>query len=75
MHQLNIALVNKLFEERKLVINSFITNQYTPSLIKKYENLLPDSLNYKEALPNIIKSIIPVINRKKDSLQNVLIGQ
>jgi hypothetical protein len=75
MHQFNIALVNKLFEERKLVINSFITNQYTPPLIKKYEDLLPDSLNYKEKLPNIIKSIIPVINRKKDSLQNVLSGQ
>lgn len=29
MHQLNIALVNQLFEERKLVINSFITSQYT----------------------------------------------
>lgn len=29
MHQLNIALVNQLFEETKLVINSFITSQYT----------------------------------------------
>jgi hypothetical protein len=72
MHQLNIALINQLFEERKQVINSFITNQYTPALINKYETLLPDSLDYKKELPNIMKSIIPVINRKKDSLQNVL---
>ncbi|MEH6537553.1 MAG: hypothetical protein V7719_14235 [Psychroserpens sp.] len=75
MHQLNIALINQLFEERKQVINSFITNQYTPTLVKKYESLLPDSLDYKEELPNIMKSIIPVINRKKDSLQNVLSEQ
>lgn len=75
MHQLNIALVNQLFEERKQVINAFITNQYTPSLVKKYEALLPDSLDYKKELPNIMKSIIPVINRKKDSLQNVLSNQ
>ncbi|OUR99071.1 hypothetical protein A9Q86_13495 [Flavobacteriales bacterium 33_180_T64] len=75
MHQLNIALVNQLFEERKQVINAFIMNQYTPTLVKRYETLLPDSINYKQELPNIMKSIIPVINRKKDSLQNVLSNQ
>lgn len=75
MHQLNIVLINQLFEERKQVINSFITNEYTPTIIKKYEALLPDTLDYKEELPNIMKSIIPVINRKKDSLQNVLGAQ
>lgn len=75
MHQLNIVLVNQLFEERKQVINAFITNQYTPAIIKKYEALLPEGLDYKEELPNIMKSIIPVINRKKDSLQNVLSTQ
>ncbi len=75
MHQLNITLVNQLFEERKQVINSFITNQYTPEIIKNYENLLPDTLDYKKALPKIMESIIPVINRKKDSLQNVLSTQ
>jgi hypothetical protein len=75
MHQLNITLVNQLFEERKQVINSFITNQYTPGIIKNYEKLLPDTLDYKTALPKIMESIIPVINRKKDSLQNVLSAQ
>lgn len=75
MHQLNIILVNQLFEERKQVINAFITNEYTPTIIKKYEALLPDSLDYKQELPNIMKSIIPVINRKKDSLQNALSTQ
>lgn len=75
MHQLNITLVNQLFEERKQVINSFITNQYTPTLIKNYEKLLPDTLDYKKSLPKIMESIIPVINRKKDSLQNVLSAQ
>lgn len=75
MHQLNISLVNQLFEERKQVINAFITNQYTPKVIENYERLLPDSLDYKKALPKIMESIIPVINRKKDSLQLVLSTQ
>ncbi|CAM1358514.1 conserved exported hypothetical protein [Tenacibaculum sediminilitoris] len=75
MHQLNVSLVNKLFDERKEKINLFIENKYTPTLLKKFEGLLPDSLDYKKELPNILSSIVPVINRKKDSLQSVLNSQ
>jgi hypothetical protein len=75
MHQLNVSLVNRLFDERKEKINLFIENKYTPTLLKKFEGLLPDSLNYKKELPNILNSIVPVINRKKDSLQSVLDSQ
>ncbi|RLJ99552.1 hypothetical protein [Tenacibaculum discolor] len=72
MHQLNVSLVNRLFDERKEKINLFIENKYTPTLLKKFEGLLPDSLDYKKELPNILNSIVPIINRKKDSLQSVL---
>ena len=72
MHTLNIALINQLFEERKDRLNSFITDTYTPALVENYQKMIPDSVNYKEQLPNILKSIIPVINRKKDSLQGLL---
>lgn len=75
MHQLNIALVNKLFNERKERINLFIKNVYTPEVIKNYEKLLPDTVDYKKEMPNIIKSIIPVINKRKDSLQAILSQQ
>lgn len=72
MHQLNIALINQLFAEREQRVNDFITYEYTPALLKNYEKLLPDSLDYKTELPNILKSIVPVINKKRDSLQGVL---
>ena len=75
MYQLNVALVNQLFDERRERIDLFIKNTYTPSLLKNYEKLLPDTLNYKRELPNILSSIIPVINHKKDSLQNILNSQ
>lgn len=75
MHQLNVSLINKLFNERKERLNSFITNTYTPAIIEKYQKLLPTTIDYKKELPNIIKSIIPVINRKKDSLQGLLDNQ
>ena len=75
MHQLNISLVNQLFNERRQRLNSFITNKYTPAIIKKYQNLLPQDIDYKKELPNIIEAIIPVINRKRDSLQDLLLKQ
>lgn len=75
MHQLNISLVNQLFTERRTRLNNFITNKYTPAIIKKYQNLLPQDIDYKKELPSIIEAIIPVINRKRDSLQDLLLNQ
>lgn len=75
MHQLNIALIHQLFSERRVRLNNFITNSYTPTIIKKYQELLPADLDYKQELPNIIKAIVPVINRKRDSLQDLLLNQ
>ena len=75
MHQLNISLVNQLFTERRARLNNFITNKYTPAIIKKYQNLLPADVDYKKELPNIIEAIIPIINRKRDSLQDLLLNQ
>lgn len=75
MHQLNISLVNQLFDEKRERLNTFITNKYTPAIIKKYQSLLPQNVDYKEELPNIIGAIIPVINRKRDSLQDLLLKQ
>ena len=75
MHALNVSLINRLFDERKKKINLFFENRYTPTLLKKFEGLLPDSLDYKKELPNILNSIVPVINHKKDSLQSVLDSQ
>jgi hypothetical protein len=72
MHDLNTSLINQLYTEREQRINDFITHQYTPAIINNYEQLLPDSLDYKAALPHILQSILPVINKKRDSLQGIL---
>ncbi len=72
MHSLNISLINELYANRKEQINSFITHTYTPTLLDNFSKSLPDSLDYKEELPNILKSIVPIINKKKDSMQSIL---
>jgi len=72
MHQLNIALVNKLFDERKDKVNDFINNQYIPSYVKNFEAKIPPGVDVSAELANILKSVMPVINRKRDSLQGLL---
>ena len=75
MHALNVSLVNQLFDEREQRLNDFITYQYTPKLLDKFQKLLPDSVDYEKELPNIMKSVVPVINRKRDSLHHILSTQ
>lgn len=72
MHSLNISLIQRIFNEKKQQVSFFIDKTYTPAIIKKYESLLPDTLNYKKELPNIVQSIIPFIMHKKDSLLSVI---
>jgi len=72
MHKLNVSLVSQLFDERQQRINDFMAYQYTPALLKNIQKKLPDSVNYEEELPNILQSIVPVINEKRDSLQSIL---
>ncbi|CAL2104272.1 conserved exported protein of unknown function [Tenacibaculum sp. 190130A14a] len=75
MHSLNKSLIQRIFDEKKKQVSFFIDKTYTPAIIKKYEALLPDTLNYRKELPNIIQSIIPVIMQKKDSLLGVIDNQ
>ena len=75
MHQLNISLIDQLYAEREKRVNDFITYKYTPALLENYQKLLPDSLDYKTELPNILKSIVPVINKKRDSIQGILTAE
>ncbi|WP_160131564.1 hypothetical protein [Kordia antarctica] len=75
MHKLNIALVNQLFDERKEKVNDFINNQYIPSFVKNFEAKIPAGVDIKTELPNILKSVMPVISRKRDSLQGLVDAQ
>ncbi|MBC8753786.1 hypothetical protein H2O64_03840 [Kordia sp. YSTF-M3] len=72
MHKLNIALVNQLFDERKDKVNDFINNEYIPTFVKNFSAKIPASVDVKAELPNILKSVMPVISRKRDSLQGLL---
>ena len=72
MHKLNLALIQQLFDERKNKVDDFINNQYIPAFTKNFQAKIPAGVDVSAELPNILKSVMPVINRKRDSLHNLL---
>jgi len=47
MHNLNIMLTNKLFNEKRLRIDDFIKNTYTPTFINQFITLIPSNVDIK----------------------------
>lgn len=72
MHSLNIMLTNKLFNEKRLRVDDFIRNTYTPAFVNQFVKLIPANVDVKQELPAIISSIIPKIEQRRDSMQNAL---
>jgi vacuolar-type H+-ATPase subunit D/Vma8 len=72
MHKLNLALIQQLFDERKNKVDDFINNQYIPAFTKNFQAKIPPGVDISTELPNILKSVMPVISRKRDSLHNLL---
>jgi hypothetical protein len=75
MHQLNLALLNQMFKEKRESIDSFIKNEYTPKYLEEFNKRIPDSVNVKEELPGILEATIPEINSRRDMMQSALENQ
>jgi hypothetical protein len=72
MHQLNTALTNNLFAEKRQKIDDFIRLEYTPEFIEKITANIPENIDVKQELPGILASMIPVINERRDAMQSAL---
>ena len=75
MHELNLSLLNKLFNDKRTKIDLFIKNEYTPKYLEEFRKRIPDGVNYKEEFPNMIQSIVPEIRSRRDMMQNALESQ
>lgn len=75
MHQLNLALLNQMFKEKREGIDSFIKNEYTPEYLEEFKSRIPDSVNVDEELPGILEAVIPEINSRRDMMQSALENQ
>lgn len=72
MHNMNVLLVEYVFNEKKHLVNEFINNEYSPALIENFKALLPPGTDVKKDLVEIMQAINPKIEERRDSLLQVL---
>lgn len=72
MHEMNVMLVEYVFNEKKHLVNEFIANEYSPALIENFKALLPPGTDFKKDLLEIMQAINPKIEERRDSLLQVL---
>lgn len=72
MHEMNVMLVEYVFNEKKHLVNEFINNEYSPALIENFKALLPAGTDFKKDLLEIMQAINPKIEERRDSLLQVL---
>ena len=72
MHEMNVMLVEYVFNEKKHLVNEFIANEYSPALIENFKAMLPPGTDFKKDLLEIMQAINPKIEERRDSLLQVL---
>lgn len=72
MHNLNILLINKMFAEKREKIDEFIKTEYTPTYMENFKKNIPAGVDFDKELPNILQSIIPELNSRRDMMQSAL---
>lgn len=72
MHNINTAMINDLFNEKKRQVSEFIETEYTPAYIKKFTTKLDSEDVTLETLPRIVVELIPEITRRHDEMIQAL---
>lgn len=73
MHKLNVAYVNKVFNEKTTDINIFIDKEYLPELVKNIQKQIAGTaVDMNKEWPTVIQKLTPQVNGVKDSLQQTL---
>lgn len=72
MHKLNILLTDNIFNKKKKEIDEFIKSEYTPKFMDEFIKRIPAEVDVKKELPNIMLSVMPKINERRDAMQEAL---
>lgn len=75
MHEMNLALIDYVFNEKKHLIQEFIKTEYTPAVLENFKTLVPASTDFKKDFLDIMQAINPRIDARRDSLLQILQDQ
>ena len=67
MHEMNLALIDYVFNEKKHLIQEFIKTEYTPAVLENFKTLVPASTDFKKDFLDIMQAINPRIDARRDS--------
>lgn len=72
MHKINVSLINLVLNEKKQKINNYIRIDYTPKYLEEFTKNIPENIDIKKELPNILNVSYQKINERRDAMQNAL---
>lgn len=72
MHKVNLSMVNLFFNEKRQNIDNFIRLEYTPKYIEKLTEKIPEDVDVKKELPEILSISSKKINERRDAMHNTL---
>lgn len=75
MHNINVVLIEKLFQEKTFRINEFVKKEFAPQFLKTFKESLPGDVNFDTEFEDLVSAAYPEIEKYKDSLTNVLVEQ
>lgn len=71
-YDLNKALVNKLYSEKKQDVDVFIDGKYTDEIWKNFKSKIPEGTDIESNMTSIIPSLSKQINAQRSEMKNVL---
>ncbi|MGB3077323.1 MAG: hypothetical protein WBB36_18495 [Chitinophagales bacterium] len=72
MHNINISMINDIFNEKKKNVSDFIEQDYMPEYVKNFmEGLIIKNYN-ADSIQEILLAIIPEINQRRDAMIQAL---
>jgi len=72
MHQLNLSFLNSMFAEKRDKIDLFISVEYTPKFLENFKKDIPPETDFQKEFPEMMMSIIPEINSRRNAMQSTL---
>lgn len=72
MHELNIALVNHMFKEKREKIDYFVQQRYISEFTQDVVKLIPVDANIEDELPGILSEGISLVTGKRNLMQSTL---
>lgn len=72
MHQINISLVNSVFEKKKEQVDNFVQNNYAPNFANEVINRISSDSIVKSDLIEFLSYSLPIINGQREKMYNSL---